>query len=141
MEITNKRGRNMKTEIKQALGKSAMTPTQLAEKLGISLDELVIAVAENGGVRPGAKAGTLEAKRRGRPSGRSKVVGARVEQAKSAILELKGGGATVADVVARLGGNVESRDVKEAARELVQSGEIIQTKRGRQIIFLTPISA
>ena len=26
MEITNKRGRNMKTEIKQALGKSAMTP-------------------------------------------------------------------------------------------------------------------
>jgi len=126
--------------IKNALGTDSLTPTALAKKLGISMDELVILVAEKGGVRPGQEPGTVEAKRRGRPAGRSQKVDARVEQAKGAILELKGGGATVADVVARLGGNVETRDVKEAAKELVASGDIIQTKRGRQIIFLTPIS-
>lgn len=124
--------------IKNALGKDSLTPTQLAEKLGCTMDELVLALVEHGKVRLGVEAGTIEFARRGRPAGRSSKVEERVEAAKEAILELRGVGATVADVVARA--EVESRDVKTAAAELAAAGEITQIKRGRELRFIAPIS-
>lgn len=124
--------------LKSALGKDALTPTALAEKLGCTMDELVLAIVEHGKVRPGPTAGTVEFARRGRPAGRSAKVTERVEAAKDAIIELRGVGATVADIVARA--DVESRDVKAAAAELAAAGEITQIKRGRELRFIAPIS-
>lgn len=123
--------------LKSALGKDALTPTALAEKLGCTMDELVLAIVEHGKVRPGPTAGTVELARRGRPAGRSAKVTERVEAAKGAIIELRGVGATVADIVARA--DVESRDVKAAAAELAAAGEITQIKRGRQLRFIAPV--
>jgi hypothetical protein len=124
--------------IKHALGNDSLTPAALAEKLGCTLEELVLAIVDNGKVRLGAQPGTIEFARRGRPAGRSAKVTERVEKAKDAILELRGTGATVADVVARA--EVESRDVKTAAAELAEAGEITQVKRGRELRFVAPIN-
>lgn len=125
-----------------ALGTDSLTVTALKNKTGLTDTALALELVRVGQkVKLGDDGKTIVAKRRGRPTGRSSKVTERVEAAKDAILELRGAGATVQDVVARLGAeNVESRDVKAAAAELAAQGEITSTRRGRKLIFMAPIS-
>lgn len=122
------------------LGKSSMTPGSLKAATGLDFHEFILAVVEAGPkLRVDAASGTIEVARRGRPKGRSNKVVDRIEAAKAAILELRGGGATVADVVARLGDNAAARDVKAAAIELAAAGELSSRKKGRAVVFFAPV--
>lgn len=127
----------MSNTVLTALGKDALTVNALREATGLSATDLTLELVKLGKkVKLGADGRTVTAVRRGRPAGRSPVVNARVEIAKAKIIELRGTGCSVQDVVVALEADgIASRDVKAAGEELAEAGEITRTRQGRKLIF------